>query len=140
MECMEKQVWTGNQVHISVRTGGRTRDSLVQSKIIYTAFTQREVLTCFGIQGCAAQMMDQFFTKNPQTRVPAQSRKSLEEGPISPKFTKIVKLPVFEAKTPQKWVPICEKFKPSNQPFLREENPWKWVGVSDLGLHTSSKK
>ena len=40
-ECSEKnlrkQVWTGNQVHVSAGTGDRTRDSLVQIEEIRCA-------------------------------------------------------------------------------------------------------
>ena len=34
---LQKQVWTGNQVHISAGTRDRTQDPLVQSKGRYTA-------------------------------------------------------------------------------------------------------
>ena len=37
--------------------------------------------------------------------------------------------------------PDLRKFKKKSQisQFFEGENPYKWVGVSDLGLHTPSK-
>ena len=68
--------------------------------------------------------------------------KSLEEGPISTKFAKkIVKSAIFEAEKPIEMDPNLQKFQKNClfSHFLSEKNPQIWVGVSNLGPHTSSK-
>ena len=48
---LQKQAWTGNQMHISARTENQTQDSLVQSERRYTK------LTCFPITHVQATNM-----------------------------------------------------------------------------------
>ena len=68
-------------------------------------------------------------------------KKSLEEGPITPKFQKNCKISCSWGRITLKNGFRFAKIKKKNiSHFFREKNPWKWARVSDLGPHTPSKK
>ena len=56
-----------------------------------------------------------FFTKKSLDMGPILVRKSLEEGPISRKFQKIVKSAVFEVEKPLEMAPDLRKFRKNSQ-------------------------